>query len=739
VLYHPENYHFTLHATGSLLVGITFVLLGCYVIVRERASSVGVIFLLFSLSTSIWAGSFGMVYASLQEQQAFAWMRFSQTGVTLIPYLSVLLAMAVMQNLHHHRTFIVVNGAASLLFCLGAAFSRLHIAGQYHYDWGYYPMYGPLATLFVMYFYLLFLILVKLYWTEYRGNKHERHKKRLKGLIAAFCIGTLASLDFLPCYGIPYQTKGYLFMVPFFVVIIHVIIKYRLVDITPELAAARILETMQGAVIVTDLDGNIRVMNRVAEKILGRRGADLFGTPLAAILPSTADLSMNISRLEGIAERETIWNSANGNGCDVTVFSSPLTDKDGTLAGTVYVAHDITERKKMVETLREKEIHLRGILDSTADGILAVDSNGKTITTNQRFLQLWGIPPELMAAKDDDALLRFVLEQLKEPEAFIAKVRELYQSDATDWDTLEFKDGRVFERYSTPLQQQGSRFGRVWSFRDVTERHEAEARLRIYSEDLRIANEELRNFAHIASHDMRAPLVNIKGFAEELKRSVEEIEPCFQRQLPLLEAADREKIGPIFTRDIPEAIAFIGSSVSRMDNLINAILKLFRAGRRKLNPEPVHVQDLVQKILETLAHQLESRHVRIIEQKLPRIVTDRTVLEQIFGNLLDNAVKYLDPSRPGEIEVSAVEMKSEIVFRVRDNGRGMAQEDIPRAFEIFRRVGKLDAPGEGIGLAYVKSLVRLLGGRIWCESELGKGTTFSFSMPHEAAIEIVER
>jgi len=168
-----------------------------------------------------------------------------------------------------------------------------------------------------------------------------------------------------------------------------------------------------------------------------------------------------------------------------------------------------------------------------------------------------------------------------------------------------------------------------------------------------------------------------------------------------------------------------------MDNQIGAILKLSRAGRRKLSPEPLQMGDLVRGILQTLTHQLESRTVAVTVGALPDLVADRMAMEQIFGNLLDNAVKYLDPGRAGEIAVTAEEGEREVVFHLRDNGRGMAQEDVPKAFEIFRRVGKQDVPGEGMGLAYVKALVRSMGGRIWCESEPGHGTTFHFSIPKE--------
>ena len=145
------------------------------------------------------------------------------------------------------------------------------------------------------------------------------------------------------------------------------------------------------------------------------------------------------------------------------------------------------------------------------------------------------------------------------------------------------------------------------------------------------------------------------------------------------------------------------------------------------------VRELIEDILSSLAHQIGSRNISVAINELPDVTADKTAVEQIFGNLLDNAVKYLEPGRSGKIDITGERRDGEVVFHVQDNGRGMAKEDIPRAFEIFRRVGRQDVPGEGMGLAYVKALIRLHGGRIWCESEPGAGTTFSFTIPQKHA------
>ena len=210
-------------------------------------------------------------------------------------------------------------------------------------------------------------------------------------------------------------------------------------------------------------------------------------------------------------------------------------------------------------------------------------------------------------------------------------------------------------------------------------------------------------------HDLRAPLVNIKGFAAELRRSLEEIGSQVNSGAPRGEATDAKGLDSILRRDVPEALGFIDSSVTRMDGLITAILKLSRIGRRELTPEPLDPEGLVRSLLKTLAHQLEERKVTVTVGPLPRIVADKTALEQIMGNLLDNAVKYLEPGREGILEITAEQGPAETTFHIRDNGRGIAKDDMPKVFEIFRRLGRQDVPGEGMGLASVKTLVRRHG------------------------------
>ena len=137
---------------------------------------------------------------------------------------------------------------------------------------------------------------------------------------------------------------------------------------------------------------------------------------------------------------------------------------------------------------------------------------------------------------------------------------------------------------------------------------------------------------------------------------------------------------------------------------------------------------LVRSTLNTLAHRIEAHRASVNVGPLPEVIADRTSMEQIMSNLLKNAVIYLDPDRAGEIGVTGERNGDETIFTVRDNGRGISDEDMHKVFAPFRRAGRQDVPGEGMGLAYVQTLIRRHGGRIFCESEVGKGTSLTFTV-----------
>ncbi len=258
--------------------------------------------------------------------------------------------------------------------------------------------------------------------------------------------------------------------------------------------------------------------------------------------------------------------------------------------------------------------------------------------------------------------------------------------------------------------------------------------------DLREANDELQRYAYIVSHDLRAPLVNIMGFTSELETLHADIfnrlaalgsasHAAEDNAEPELSDADRD-----LSESYVEALDFIKSSVEKMDRLIGAILKLSREGRREFHPVAIDVTALVEGIVTTMAHQAQEAEAEIDIDPLPTIVSDRLALEQIFSNLIDNALKYLKPGVPGRISVHGKRKLGFVVYQITDNGRGIDPKDHQRVFDLFRRAGVQDRPGQGIGLAHVRALVRRMGGNLSVASQLGEGSTFTITLPVEWAI-----
>lgn len=255
--------------------------------------------------------------------------------------------------------------------------------------------------------------------------------------------------------------------------------------------------------------------------------------------------------------------------------------------------------------------------------------------------------------------------------------------------------------------------------------------------DLREANDEIQRFAYIVSHDLRSPLVNIMGFTSELEELGKDI---FRRigELagvpaggPPVDVADIPLDGPDkqLSADFSEALGFIKSSIARMDRLISAILSLTREGRREFRPEKINTRDFVGTIVSSVAHQAAEAQAEIHIEPLPNIVSDRLALEQIFSNLIDNAIKYLRSGVPGEIRIRGRTKLGYAIFEISDNGRGIDPKDHQRIFDLFRRAGTQDKPGQGIGLAHVRALVRRLGGTMSVSSELNAGSTFMITLP----------
>jgi two-component system sensor kinase FixL len=378
---------------------------------------------------------------------------------------------------------------------------------------------------------------------------------------------------------------------------------------------------------------------------------------------------------------------------------------------------DISKLKQAEQNMRESVSLLEATLESTADGILVVDGAGKIKSFNKRFKEIWQIPDRILETQDDNQALQFVLSRLKDPDAFLSKVRELYgQPDRESVDSLEFKDGTIIERYSKPQYVDDQIVGRVWSFRDVTHVRHAQQRQETLLRRVAEINEELTHFAYVVSHDLKAPLRGIKLITEWL---------C---------ADYADKLGD----EAKEQMDLLQSRVARMHNLIEGVLQYSRVGRIKEDMTEVDLNELLPGIVDAIA---PPTHINIdVAAGLPTITCEKTRITQVFQNLLTNAVKFMD--RPqGEIRVSCAEDGDFWKFGVTDNGPGIEEKHFERIFRIFQTLNPRDEfESTGVGLTLVKKIVEMYGGQIWIESQVGQGSTFFFTFPkkcEEAAQETI--
>lgn len=390
---------------------------------------------------------------------------------------------------------------------------------------------------------------------------------------------------------------------------------------------------------------------------------------------------------------------------DGSVFSVQISCRDVDVEGERLhqsIIRDITERKQAEEELRYSNIILSTEQEATLDGILIVDPKGKMIKWNQRFVDMWGVSSDVLETQSDELAIKSVLDKLADPEQFLAGVRRLYEeTNATSRDEVVLADGRVFDRHSAPMiGEDGRNYGRVWYFRDITERIKAEA-------DLKRSNEELQQFAYVASHDLREPLRMISSY------------------LQLLERRYKGKLDA----DADDYIDYAVDGAKRLDDMINGLLEVSRVESSGIPFAPVDCEEALRTVLSNLEVIIKDSGAEITYDPLPMVLADPLQMVQLLQNLIANAIKYRGEDPP-RIHVSANKEGGNWVFSVRDNGIGIDPNYSDKLFTLFHRLGDREKyPGVGIGLTTCRKIVERHGGRIWVESEEGKGSIFRFTIP----------
>jgi PAS domain S-box-containing protein len=302
--------------------------------------------------------------------------------------------------------------------------------------------------------------------------------------------------------------------------------------------------------------------------------------------------------------------------------------------------------------------------------------------------------------------------------------------------TLIRKDGSTIDvllNASARMSKSGELINTRGSVLDITERKQDESERELLLKTLASKNEELESIVFISSHDLRSPLVNIQGFSSELSLSCKQIRSIVDRSE--LAAKEKEEIYAILDDDIVMELEYIINSAARMNMLLAGLLKLSRFGRAAMEIRDLDMNKMLATILNDMHYQISEKDIKLDVGILPKCYGDQSQINQVFTNLINNAVKYLDRNRRGEISISGQREGDKSIYCVRDNGIGIAEAHQDKVFDVFHRLNPRESTeGEGLGLTIVKRIVDRHNGKIWLESQIGKYCCFYVELPARAFI-----
>ena len=463
-----------------------------------------------------------------------------------------------------------------------------------------------------------------------------------------------------------------------------------------------------GILIVDPEDHTIIDANESAAAMVGLPREDIVGGLCHKFVCPAEQGKCPISDLNQTGdESERVLIRADG-----TALPILKTVREGTFQGAACIIESfvpISEQKRVEREQRELLALTQATLECTADGILVVDLNDTITLFNSRFIELTGLPRDLLASGDRDLVRSEALKRVKNRDQFAQTlVKAADNPEQERLDIIEGVDGTVLERLSRPCIVDDQIVGRVMSFRDITEPSKAAKRQDSLMRQVAAANEELTHFAYVVSHDLKAPLRGIKILTEWLSTDY----------------------GDQLGGEAAEQFALLQSRVERMHGLIDGVLQYSRIGRVKQQVMPIDLNELLENVVDAIA---PPEHIKVtIQGPLPRINGEKTRIMQVFQNLLSNAVKYIDKAE-GKVVVACEEDPDAWTFSVTDNGPGIEAKYFDRIFQIFQTLAPKDQfESTGVGLTLVKKIVEHHGGRVWVESEVGQGSRFAFTLPKKS-------
>jgi PAS domain S-box-containing protein len=486
---------------------------------------------------------------------------------------------------------------------------------------------------------------------------------------------------------------------------------------------ALLVESSNDAIVGKSLDGTVQSWNRGAEIVYGYTAQEMIGRTTSILLPPDRqnELDALLQRIRGgehIESFETVRVRHDGSRIDVSLTVSPILDAAGAVVGASTIARDITERKWVEAMVHESATKFRAILDAAPDSVIISTADGRIMLVNREFeLQFGYARTQIIGQRVDDFLPMPIPEVTEERKPALVNIDPIAQLLGPGVQvTAQRIDGSEFPveiRLSTVEAGDATLF--ILVVRDVSERVRAERDLKASAAALARSNRELQEFAYVASHDLKAPLVSLRGMASLL---VEDYGDHLDGDARLY--ADRI----VFNAD-------------KMQALLDDLLEFSQVGHIDTDLRSLSLDSVVRGVIEQFEHTLTQRHARVeINGDMPTVRASRVRLSQVFSNLIDNGLTYTPPERAPSIRITSVDRGDHWEISVADNGCGIPVDYQSKIFGMFQRLpdGKAMNPGgTGMGLAIVARIIEAHGGRCWLDSTVGRGTTFYFTLAKDAS------
>ncbi|MEA4840745.1 MAG: PAS domain S-box protein [Bacteroidales bacterium] len=415
-------------------------------------------------------------------------------------------------------------------------------------------------------------------------------------------------------------------------------------------------------------------------------------------------------------EVETVGVMDDGSRFNVLLRTTPTYASDGTVSGFIEVAEDITERKRVAEKLQESEENLSTLFASMTEMVatyeLVFNENGEAVNyritdCNKAFSAITGINKKEAIGK----LATEVYQTDTPPHLDVLAQVALTGSPC---DFTEYSDDIDKYLIISVISTKKNQFSTIAT--DITIIQKTQ-------EEIKAKNKELENYLYVASHDLRSPLVNIQGFSQRFKKQSDTIKSTIDQCT--LETETKQSLSKITNEDIPKTLNFILSNVAKMENLINGLLQISRTGRVVMTIKKIDMNRLIKTIIASNNFQITEFSVKVIIEDLSDCYGDENLLNQLFSNIISNALKYRDPSRQLVIEIACQVQFNKLIYSIKDSGIGIEPRYLEKIWDVFYRVDPGSVvTGEGIGLSLSRRITDKHKGKIWVESEAGKGSVF---------------